>query len=140
MLQKTVMLYEEEQILDYQSVLLAQDIYCCFSVLKSCFNFATSWECSTSGLTISWSLFKLMSVELVMPSNHLILCHPLLLLPSIFPSIRVFYNDSAFCIQCPKYCSFSVSISPSNIHPGLISLGLNGLTSFLSRGLSKSLL
>ena len=58
-----------------------------------------------------------MSIELMMPSNHLILCHPLLLLPSIFPSIRVFSNESALCIRWPKYCSFSFSISPSNEHP-----------------------
>ena len=77
----------------------------------------TSMDCSTPGLpsiTNSWSLFKLMSIESVMPSNHLILCHPLLLLPLIFPSIRVFSNESALCIRWPKYWSFSFSISPSN--------------------------
>ena len=77
--------------------------------------------------TISQSLFKLMSIESVMPSNHLILCHPLLLLPSIFPSIRVFSDESALHIRWPKYWRFSFSICPSNEHPGLISLPTNGL-------------
>ena len=72
-------------------------------------------------ITNCWSLPKPMSIELVMPSNHLILCRPLLLLPSIFPSIRVFSNESALCIRWPKYWSFSFNISPSNEHPGLIS-------------------
>ena len=71
--------------------------------------------------TISWSWFKLTSIELVMPSNHLILCCPLLLLPSIFPSIRVFSNESALHIRWPKYWSYSFSISPSNEYSGLIS-------------------
>ena len=70
--------------------------------------------------TVSWSLLKFMSAELVMPSNHLILCHPLFLLPSIFPSIRVFSNESALRIRWPKYWSFSLSISPSNDYSGLI--------------------
>ena len=68
----------------------------------------------------SWKLLKPMSIELVMTSNHLILCHPLLLLPSIFPSIRVFSNESALRIRCPKYWSFNFNISPSNEYPGLI--------------------
>ena len=72
-------------------------------------------------ITNCWSLPKPMSIELVMPSNHLILCRPLLFLPSIFPSIRVFSNESALCIRWPKYWSFSFNISPSNEHPGLIS-------------------
>ena len=72
-------------------------------------------------ITSSWSLLKLMCNELVMPSNYLILCHPLLFLPSIFPSIRVFSNESALHIRWPKYWSFSFSIRPSNEHPGLIS-------------------
>ena len=77
--------------------------------------------------TTSWSLLKYMSIELVMPSNHLILCHPLLLLPSIFPSIRVFSNGSALCIRWPKYWSFSFNISPSNEHSGLISFRIDWL-------------
>ena len=72
-----------------------------------------------------------------MPSNHLILCHPLLRLPSVFPSIRVFSNESAVCIRWPKYWSFSFSISPSNEHPGLISLRWIGWISLQSKGLSR---
>ena len=82
-------------------------------------------DCSAPGLPVhhnSQSLLKLMSIKLVMPSNHLILCHPLLLPPSIFPSIRVFSNESLLCIRWPKYWSFSFSISPSNEYSGLISL------------------
>ena len=75
----------------------------------------------------SWSLPKLMSIESVMPSNYLILCHPLLLLPSIFPNIRVFSNESALCIRWPKYWSFSFNISPSNEHLGLISFRMDWL-------------
>ena len=78
--------------------------------------------------------------ELVMPSNHLILCHPLLLLPSIFPSIRVFSNESALRIRWPKYWSFSFSISPSNEHPGLISFRMDWLDRLAVQGTLKSLL
>ena len=78
-------------------------------------------------ITNSWSLLKFMSIELVMPSDHLILCRPLLLLPSIFPSIRVFSKESALHIRWPKYWSFSFSISPSNEHPGLISFRMDWL-------------
>ena len=74
---------------------------------------------------ISWSLFKLVSIESVMPSNHLIFCHPLLLLLSVFPSIRVFSNESALRIRWPKYWSFSFSISPSNEYSGLISFRID---------------
>ena len=91
-------------------------------------------------ITNSWSLPKLMSIELVMPSNHLILCHPLLLLPSIVPSIRVFSNESALCIRWPKYWSFSLSISPSNEHPGLISFRMDWLDLSAVQGTLKSLL
>ena len=76
-------------------------------------------------ITNSWSLLKLMSIESVMPSNHLILCHSLLLLPSVFPSIRVFSNESVLCIRWPKYWSFSFSISPSNEYSGLISFRID---------------
>ena len=91
-------------------------------------------------ITNSWSLPKLMSIELVMPSNHLILCHPLLLLPSIFPSIRVFSNESALCISWPKYWRFSFNISPSNEHPGLISFRMDWLDLLAVQGTLKSLL
>ena len=87
--------------------------------------------------TISQSLLRLMSFESVMPSNHRILCHPLLLLPSIFPSIKVFSSESAFPIRGPDYWSFSFRISPSNDYWGLISLGLTGLISLQSKGLSR---
>ena len=85
--------------------------------------FAPPWTAAhqaSLSITNSWSLPKFMSIESVMPSNHFILCHPLLLPPSIFPSIRIFSNKSAVCIRWPKYWSFSFSISPSNEHPGLI--------------------
>ena len=84
--------------------------------------------------------FKLMSIESVMPSNHLILCHPLLLPPSIFPSIRVFSNESALCIKWPEYQSFSFNISPSNEHPGLISFRMDWLDLLTVQGTLKSLL
>ena len=90
--------------------------------------------------TISWSLPKLMSIELVMPSNHLILCHPLLLLPSIFPSIGVFSNESALQIRWPKYWSFSFSISPSNEYSRLISFRIDWFDLLAVHGILKSLL
>ena len=100
-------------------------------------------ECSTQAslsITSSWSLLRLMSIESVIPSNHLILCHPLLLLPSIFPSIRAFPHESALCIRWPKYWSFSFNISPSNEHPGLISLRMDWLDLLAVQGTLKSLL
>ena len=86
-------------------------------------------------ITISRSLFKLMSVELVMPSNHLILCRPLLLLPSIFNSIRVFSSESVLCIRWPKYWSFNFSISPSNGYSGLISCRVDWLDALMTESL-----
>ena len=91
-------------------------------------------------ITITQSLLKLMSIELVMSLKHLILCHPLLLLPSIFPSIRVFSNKSVLCIRWPKYWSFSFNISPSNVHPGLISFRMDWLDLLAVQGTLKSLL
>ena len=91
-------------------------------------------------ITNSWSLLKLMSIELVMPSNHLILCHPLLLPPSIFTRIRVFSSESVLHIRCPKYWGFSFSISPSNEHPGLISFRMDWLDLLAVQGTLKSLL
>ena len=96
--------------------------------------FATPWTAAhqaSLSITNSWSLLKLM------PSNHLILCHPLLLPPSIFPSIRVFSNESVLHIRWPKYWSFSFNISPSNEHPGLISFRMDGWISLQSKGLSR---
>ena len=89
-------------------------------------------------ITNSWSLLKLMSIELVMPSNHLILCHPLLLLPPIPPSIRVLSNESALCMRWPNYWSFSFSISPSNEHPGLISFRMDWLDLLAVQGTLES--
>ena len=91
-------------------------------------------------ITNSWSTPKLMSIELVMLSNHLILCHPILFLPSIFPSIWVFSNESALCMRWPKYWSFSFNISPSDEHPGLISFRMNWLDLLAFQGTLKSLL
>ena len=88
-------------------------------------------------ITNSWSSPKLMSIESVMPSNHLILCRPLLLLPSVFPSTRVFSNESAVCMRWPKYWSFSFNISPSNEYSGLISFRMDWLDLLESKGLSK---
>ena len=103
--------------------------------------FATPWtaahEASLS-ITNSQSSPKSMSIESVMPSNHLIFCHPLLLLPSVFPSIRVFSNESALHIRWPKYWSFSFSISPSKEHPGLISFRMDSLDLLAVQGTLKS--
>ena len=106
-------------------------------------DFATPWTaaCHASlSITNSQSLLQLISIESVMPSNHLILCHPLLLLPSIFPSIRVFSNESALHIRWPKYWSFSFNISPSNEHSGLISFRMDWLDLLAVQGTFKSLL
>ena len=105
--------------------------------------FASPWTaaCQASlSITNSWSLLKLMSIDLVMPSNHLILCHPFLLLPSIFPSISVFSNESALCIRWPKYWSFSFNISPSIEYSGLISFRMDWLDLLAVQGTLKSLL
>ena len=103
----------------------------------------TLWiaACQASlSITNSQSSFKLMSIESVMPSNHLILCHPLLLLPSIFPSIKVFSNESVLCIRWPKYWSFSFNISPSSEYSGLISFRMGWLDLLTVQGTLKSLL
>ena len=99
----------------------------------------TAWEASLS-FTISQSLLKFMSIETVMSSNHLICCHPLLLLPSIFPSIRVFSNESALCIRWSKFCFFNFSISPSNEYSGLISFRIDWFGLLAVPGTLKSLL
>ena len=88
-------------------------------------------------ITNSLSLLKFMSIRLMMPSNNLILCHPFLLLPSVFPSIRVFSNESVLCIRWPKYCNFSFIISPFNKYSGSFLLGLTVLISLMSKGLSR---
>ena len=100
----------------------------------------TAAQQASLSITNSWSLPKLMSVESLMPSNHLILCHPLLLMPSIFPRIRVFSNESTLCIRWPTYWSFSFNVSPSNEHPGLISFRMDQLDFLAVQGTLKSLL
>ena len=124
---------------------------CCHALLPPQFSsvqslshfqlFVTLWTaaCQASlSITNSRSPPKLMSIELVMPSNHLILCHPLLLLPSIFPSIRVFSSESTLHMRWPKYWSFSFSISPSNEHPGLIFFRMDWLDLLAVQGTLKS--
>ena len=103
---------------------------------------ATPWTATRQtslSITNSWSLLKLMSIESAMPSNHLILCRPLLLLPSTFPSIRVFSNESVLCIRWPKYWSFSFNISPSNEHSGLNSFRIDWFDLHAVQGTLESL-
>ena len=105
--------------------------------------FVTPWTAAhqaSLSITNSPSLLKLKSIKLVMPSNHLILCHPLLLLPSIFPSIRVFSKESVLPIRCPKYWSFGFSISPSSEYSGLISFRIDWFDLLAVQGTLKSLL
>ena len=112
------------------------------SVAQSCPTLCDPMDCSMSGLPVtnSRSSPKLMSIQLVMPSNHLILCHPLLFQPPIPPSIRIFSNESTLCMRWPKYWSFSLSISPSNEHPGLVSFRMDWLDLLAVQGILKSLL
>ena len=105
--------------------------------------FATPWTAAhqaSLSITNSWSLLRYTSIELVMPSNHLIPCHPLLLLASIFPSISVFSNESTLCMRWPKYWSFSFSISPSSEYSGLIYLRIDWFDLLAVHGTLKSLL
>ena len=105
--------------------------------------FANPWIAARQAslsFTISWSSLKLTSIESVMPSSHLIICHPLFLLPSILPSITVFSNDSTLHMRWPKYWSFSFSIIPSKVHPGLISFRMDWLDLLAVQGTLKSLL
>ena len=111
--------------------------------LRHVWLFVTPWTAALQAslsITNCWSLLKLMSFESVMPSNHLILCHPLLPPPSIFPSIRVFSNESILCISWPEYWSFSFSIIPSNEYSGQISFGMDWLDLLAVQGTLKSLL
>ena len=113
------------------------------SVAQSCLTFVTLWTVALQAslsITNSWSLLKLMSIVLVMPSNHLILGHPLLLLTSIFPSIKVISNESVLHIRWPKYWNFSFSISPSSEYWGLISFRINWLDLLAVQATFKSLL
>ena len=113
------------------------------SVAQSCLALRSPMDCSMPGFPVHHQLLgllKLISIELVIPPNHLILCYPFLLLLSIFPSIRVFSNQSVLWIRWPKYWSFSVSISPSNEYSGLISLRMDWLDFLTVQGILKSLL
>ena len=118
----------------------------CSSVLLLLFSCSVISDCdpmirSTPGslfFTNSWSWLRLMSIQSVMPSNHLILCCLLFFFPSVFPNIRVFTNESALCIRWPKYCSFSFNITLSNEHSGLISFRTDWLDLFAVQGILKS--
>ena len=112
---------------------------CSVQLLSHVQLFATPWTaaCQAFLSTNSWSLLKLMSIESVMPSNHLTFCCPLLLSPSIFPSIRVFSNKSVLRIRWTNYWSFSLNISPSNEYSGLISFRIDWLDLFQSKGISR---
>ena len=110
---------------------------------QSCPTLCDPMNCSKPGLpvmTSTRSLLKLMSIESVLPSNNLVLCHPLLILPSIFPSISIFSNESVLCIRWPKYWSFSFNISPTNEYSGLISFRMDWLNLLAVQGTLKSLL
>ena len=113
------------------------------SVSQSCLTLCDPMDCSTSGFPVHHQLpelIKLISIKSVLTSKHLILCHPLLLPPSIFPSIRIFSSKLALCIRWPKYWSFSFNISPSNEHTGLISFRMDWLDRLAVQGTLKSLL
>ena len=119
------------------------DMFCCDSVPKSCPTLCDPMDCSTPRFSISHYLPEFAQIhvhESVMPSNHLSLCHPLLLLPSIFPSIRVFTNESVFHIRCPKYWGLSFSITPSNENSGLISFRIDSFDFLAFPWTLKSLL
>ena len=128
------------------SLLFKKIFYCPVQSVQSLSRiqlFTTPWTAARQtslSITNSWSSPKLMSIESVMPSNHLILCHPLLLLLSVFPSIRVFSSESALHIRWPKYWSFSFNISPSDEHPGLISFRMYWLDLLAVQGTLKSIL
>ena len=144
----TFKIYSLSYLQLYNTVLLTlvTMLYVQFSSVQSLrrvWLFATPWTAARQAflsITNSWSPPKPMSIELVMPSNHFILCHPLLLLPSIFPSVRVFSNESAFHIRWPEYWSFSFNISPTNEHPGPISFRMDWLDLLAVQGTLKSLL
>ena len=123
----------------YFSILALLLLFSCSVMSDSETPWTAAYQASLS-FTISQSFLKLMSIKLVMPSNHLILCHPLFLLPSIFPSIRVFSKESVLHIRWPKYWSFSFSISPSNEYSGLISFRMDWFDLLAVQGTLKSLL
>ena len=133
-------MYDRYKIMSFFLFLLVFSAISTVQSLSRVRLFATPWTAARQAslsITNSQSPPKPKSVESVMPSNHLILCHPLLLLPSIFPSIRVFSNESTFRIRGPKYWSFSFIISPSNEHPGLISFRMDWLALLAVQGTLK---
>ena len=118
-------------------------VFCSVQSLSCVRLFSVPWTTAhqaSLSITNSWSLLRFISIELVKPPNHLILCCPLLLLPSVFPSIRVFSNESALCIRWPKYWNFSFNISPSNEYSGLIPFRMDWLDILAVQGTLKSLL
>ena len=143
-LQRVVDMTERLSLFTFSYISYITHVYVLVVQSLSCVQlFATSWTTAhqaSLSFTISWSLLKLVSIELVMPSNHLFLCCPLLLLPSIFPSIRVFSNEPVFHIRWPKYWSFSFSISPSNEYSRLISFRIDRFDLLVVQGTLKSLL
>ena len=122
-----------ELVISFSSVQFSSVAQLCPAL---CDPWTAAYQASLS-ITNSQSLLKLTSIELVMPSNHLVLCHPLLLPPSIFPNIGVFSNESVLCIRWPKYWSFSFSISPSNEYSGLISFRMDWLHLFAVQGIPQ---
>ena len=127
----------------YSPAVSFSTIFCSVQLLSCVQLFVTPWTTAhqaSLSITNTWSPPKPMSIESVMPSNHLILCHPFLLLLSIFPSIRVFSNESTLCIRWPKCWSFSFNISPSNEHPGLICFRMDLLDLLAVQGTLKNLL
>ena len=132
--------------MDFISCLQIENVKskCCFVQSLSCVQlFVTLWTAAPQAplsSTISWSLIKLMLIESVMPSNYPILCHPLLLSPSVFPAVRVFSSESTLCIRWPKYWSFSFNINPSNEYSGLISFRIDWYDFLTVQGTLKSLL
>ena len=127
----------------YFSTTILLSVRCCVQPLSRVWLFVTPWIAARQfslSFTITWSVLRLLSSESVMPSKHLILCHPLLLLPSVFPNIRVFSNKSVFHIWWPKYWSFSFSISPSSEYSGLISFRNDWLDLLAVQGTLKNLL
>ena len=143
-LQRVVDMTERLSLFTFSYISYITHVYVLVVQSLSCVQlFATSRTTAhqaSLSFTISWSLLKLVSIELVMPSNHLFLCCPLLLLPSIFPSIRVFSNEPVFHIRWPKYWSFSFSISPSNEYSRLISFRIDRFDLLVVQGTLKSLL
>ena len=135
--------YQSVKYIYNYAILIFLFIFQWVQLLSSVWLFATPWTTARQvflSFTNTWSLLKLISIESVMPSSHLILCHPFLLLPLIFPSIRVFSHESVLPIRWPKYWSFSFNISPSNEYSGLISLRMDWLDFLAVQRALKSLL